>query len=102
MGIIDGKLLFCHEISDESIEKKISMREYNNRKVYDCLNNTFTSNICSLCLKLPPIYIDDRPRPHKRACYNPYLLPAAISVAPENSVGTLANPYGLPRLFILN
>ena len=101
MGIIDGKLLLCHGVSDESVDKKISVREYNNRKVYECLNNTFTSNFCSLCLKLPPVYIDDIPRPHKRACYTPYLLPAAISVASENSGGTLATPSGSPRLLLL-
>ena len=35
MGITDGKLLFCHGISEESVDKKISMREYKNSTVYD-------------------------------------------------------------------
>ena len=35
MGIADGKLLFYHGISEESVNKKISMREYNNSAVYE-------------------------------------------------------------------
>ena len=34
MGITDGKLLFCHGISEQIKDKKISMREYNYRTVY--------------------------------------------------------------------
>ena len=33
VGIIDGKLLSCHGISEGSMEKKITMREYNNRTI---------------------------------------------------------------------
>ena len=35
MEITDGKILFCNVISEQSNEKNISMREYNNRTVYD-------------------------------------------------------------------
>ena len=35
MGIPDGNILFCHEISDGRVENKISTREYNNRTVCD-------------------------------------------------------------------
>ena len=35
MEITDGKLLFFHGISERSVDKKISMRAYNNRTVYD-------------------------------------------------------------------
>ena len=35
MGITDGKIIFYHGISEGSMEKQISMREYNNRTVYD-------------------------------------------------------------------
>ena len=39
-----------------------------------------------------------RPPPHKRARYTPYLLPAAISVASENYVSTLATPSDSPDI----
>ena len=35
MSIVHGKLLLCHGISEGSVDKKISMRDYNNRTVYD-------------------------------------------------------------------
>ena len=35
MGITDGKLLYCHDVADENVDKKISTLEYNNRTVYD-------------------------------------------------------------------
>ena len=47
------------------------------------LNNTFTADFGSSAMHLPPITIDDKPRPHKRARYTPYLLPAAIYIASE-------------------
>ena len=34
----------------------------------------------------------------KKACYTPDLLPAAISVASENSVSTLTTPSDLPDI----
>ena len=34
MGITDGKILFCHGISQDSEENTISTKEYNNRTVY--------------------------------------------------------------------
>ena len=34
MGITDGNLLFYHGILAGSLDKKIPMREYNNRTVY--------------------------------------------------------------------
>ena len=81
MGIADGKLLLCHGISEGSVDKKISMREYNNRTVYECFNNPFPYVCGSPALNLPPINIDDRPQPDKRAaipliCFHlPYMLP---------------------------
>ena len=35
MGITDGNLLFCHGISEESVDNIISTRDYNHRTVYD-------------------------------------------------------------------
>ena len=35
MGIIDGKLLFYHSVSEINEDKKLSTREYNNRTVYE-------------------------------------------------------------------
>ena len=49
-------------------------------------------------MPLPPITIDDRPCPHKRARYTLDLLPAAISVASENSVSNLTTPSDSPDL----
>ena len=78
MGIADGKLLTFHGISEESVDKKISTLEYNNRAVYDCFDNTFEDYFDSPALNLSFIIIDDRHCLHKRSQYNPDLIPAAI------------------------
>ena len=101
MGIANGKLLFCHGISEESLDKKISTGEYNNRTVYDCFNNTFTDNFHTPDWNLPPITIDDRPHLHKIAHQTPDLLPASIYVDSENNVSTLTTPSDSPRLLLL-
>ena len=101
MGIIDGKPLFCHNISEESVDKKISTGEYNNRNIYDCFDNTFEDYFDSPALHLPPITIDDRHSLHKRSRYKPDLIPAAIFVASENVVSILIDPYYLPQLILL-
>ena len=49
-------------------------------------------------MNLPPITIDDRPPPPKRARYAPNLLSATISVASEKSVSTLTTPSDLPDI----
>ena len=82
------------------MNKKISTLEYKNRTVYDCFNNTFTDEFGSPSMHIPTITIDDRPRPHKRAQYTPYLLPAAISVASENYVSTFTTPTDSPDLLL--
>ena len=79
MSITYGKLLFFHGISEVNVDNKISTREY--RTVYDCFNNPFTADFGSPYLNLPPITINDRPHPHKRARYThicsqrPYMMP---------------------------
>ena len=80
MVITDGKILFRHGISEESLDKKISTGDYETRTVYDWFNNPFTAYFGSPGLNIPPITIDDIPRPYKRARYTPDLLPAAISI----------------------
>ena len=100
MGIADGNLLFCHGISEESVDKKISAREYNNSAVYECCNNPFTSDFGSPALNLPPITIDDRPHPHKISRYTPDLLPSTISVASENSVKALTTPFDFTDILL--
>ena len=100
MGITDGKLLFCHGISEGSGEKKMLMKESNNRTLYDCFNNTFTDDCGSPDLNLPPITTDDKPRPNKRSHYTQDLIPDAIYVAYENSVSTLNNPSDSPQLLL--
>ena len=42
MGITDGKLIYCHGVSEGNVDRNISTLEYNNRTVYDCFNNPFT------------------------------------------------------------
>ena len=102
MGITDGNILLCHGISEESEDKKNSLREYNNRTVYDYLNIPFTDYFDIPYLNLPYIIIDDSTRLDKRACYTPDLLPAAISVASKNSVSTLTTPSDPPQVIVLN
>ena len=75
------------------MERNISTLEYNNSSVYEFLNNPFTYYFGSPDLNLPPITIDDRPCPHKRALSTPDLLPDTISVASKNYVGNLTTPY---------
>ena len=65
MGIVDGKLLYCHGVAEGNMDKKNSTLEYNNKTVYDCFNNYFTADYVSPAMHLPPITIDDRP-PHIR------------------------------------
>ena len=65
MGITDGNLLFCHVISEGSVDKKIPTREYNNRKVYDCFINPFPDYFGIQALNILPITIYYIPRPHK-------------------------------------
>ena len=65
MGIIDGKILYCHVVSGGNLDRKIATLEYKNSKVYDCLNNPFTYDFGIPYLNLPPIIFDDRPCPHK-------------------------------------
>ena len=100
MGITDEKLLFCHGISEGRVEKIFLTREYNNRKVHDCLNKKFTADCGIPYLNLSPITIDDIPCPHKRPLYTPYLLPDAIYVASENSVSTLTTPSNFTKLLV--
>ena len=63
MGIIYGKLLYCHGVAEGNVDNRISSLEHNNRTVYDCFNNIFTANFGSPAMHLPPITIDDRPPP---------------------------------------
>ena len=79
------------------MDKIISTVEYNKRTIYECFNNPFTNEFDTPDLNLPPIIIDDRPCPHKRARYTPDLIPAAISVASENSDSTLTTPSDSPN-----
>ena len=63
MGITDGKLLYCHVVSDGNMDRRILTLDYNNRTVYYCFNNHFTADFSSPSMHLPPITIDDRPPP---------------------------------------
>ena len=102
MGITYGNLLYCHGDAEGNVDRKISTLEYNNRKVYDWFNNTFTDEFVSPYLNIPPITFDDRHPPHKRARYTPDPPPSAISVASENYFSTLTIPYNFPYLINSN
>ena len=93
MGITYGKPLYCHGVAERNEEKKISALEYNNRTVYDCINNPFTDDLRGPALNLPPITIDDRPHSYKRSQYTPDLIGTNIYVASEKYVSTLTTPY---------
>ena len=101
-GITGGKLLFCRGISEGSVDKKISTKEYNSGTFYDCFNNPFPYIFGRPDLNLPPIIIDYRLCLDKRAFYTPDLLPAAISVASENSDGTFTTPSDSPQHLVIN
>ena len=98
MGITYGNLLYCHDVAEGNVEKKIPALEYNNRMGYYCLNNPFTADCGSPDMHLPTITIDYRTPPHKRARYAPYLLPPAISVAFEDYFSTLTTPSNSPDI----
>ena len=100
MGITYCKLLYFHGIAEENVDRNISTLQYNNSTVYDCFNNHCTDEFGSPALNIPPITFDYIPCPHKRARYTPYLLPAAISIASENSFSTLTTPSVSPDLLL--
>ena len=96
MGITYGMLLNCHGVAERNVDKNISTLEYINRTVCEWFDNPFIDEFSVPSLHIPPITIYDRPRPHKRAQYPPYLLPAAIYIASVNYVITLTTPDLLP------
>ena len=101
MGITYGKLIFCHGVSKGNLDKEIPMREYNNRKVYDCFNNPFLDDFGSPSFNLPTITIHDIPLPRKIYHYTPDMIPDTISAASENSVSNFTTPSDSPQLHIL-
>ena len=80
MGIIDGKLLYYHSVSEGNVDKKISTLEYKNRTVYDCFNNPFTADCGSPAFHLPPITIDDIPP--QILSHLPSMFPIKILLVP--------------------
>ena len=98
MGIIDGNLPYCHDVSEGNMARKISTLEYSSRTVYECFNNFFTDDFSSPALNLPPMIFDDTPHPHKRARYTPYLISAAIYISLGNYFSTLTTPYDFPDI----
>ena len=69
--------------------------------LYDFFNNPFTYYCGGPDLNLPPINIEDIPRPDKIAHYNPDMLPSDIYVASEKYVSTLTAPYDYTQLIVL-
>ena len=102
MGITYGRLLLYHGVSEGNTNKEISMREYNNKKVYKCFNNLFTYDFGIPDLNLPPITIDDRPHLYKITRYTPDLLPAVIYVSFENYVCNFIKHSDSPEVLVIN
>ena len=101
MSIAYGKLLIGHGISEGSADKKFSTREYKNRMVYDCFNNTYTYDCSSPTTNIHTVTIDDTPCTNERSHCTPVLLPDEIYVASENSVSNFIVPYDSPQLIFL-
>ena len=58
MEITYVNILFCSFIPYQIRDKKVSMRDYNNRTVYDCFNNPFPVGCGITYLNLLPMPID--------------------------------------------
>ena len=65
-------------------------------------NKPFTVDFGSPYLNIPPMPIGDSFRPKQITWYTPDTLPASISVAYGNYVGTLTTPYEPPKVNLLN
>ena len=63
MGIIDGKLLLCHGISEERKDKTISTRKNKSSTGYECFNKPFLVYGGILDFNTPPIPIENSPQP---------------------------------------
>ena len=90
-GIKYADLLLCHGISEINGDKKITVREYNGRKVYGCFVNPLAYDCDTPAFNLHPMIKDDSHRPNIRAHYTSDPLPYTISVASKNSVITLTS-----------
>ena len=101
MGIKYAKLLLCHGISEKFREKKISIREYNNRSVYYCFNNPFTVDCGIPYLNFPLMPIYDSYIPNKRSYNYPDLLPVDIYTDTGKYIITLTNPSDPPQVILL-
>ena len=92
MVIADGKLIYCHGVSEVNLDRNISTKEYNNRTFYELFNNPFTDDLGRPALNIPPITFDDRPH------NTPDLIPAAISFASKTYFITFTTPSDSPYL----
>ena len=90
--------LFFHGILYQSKDKKISMIEYNDRTVYDWVNNLFSVDCCISALNPPPITIDKSYRLNQKDWYTFDTLLSAISFTSRKSVCTLTTSKYPPKL----
>ena len=67
VGITDGKLFFCRNISELSRYRKVTTRDYNYRAFYDCFKNPIPVDCGSPDLNIPPMTMEDSPRQNKKA-----------------------------------
>ena len=98
-GIKYADLLLCHGISEINGDKKITIREYNGRKVYGCFVNPLASDCDTPAVNLHPMLKDDSHRPNIRAHYTSDPLPYTIYVASKNSVITYTTPFESPKIY---
>ena len=102
IGITYGNFLFCHGISEQSNNKTIPMKEYNNRTVYDCFNNPFLVYGGSPALNLSTLTIGDSPCPKTISQYTSDPLPDAIYVTSGNYDSTLTILSEFPQFPVFN
>ena len=101
VGMTDGNILFYHVISEQSREKKFSIREYNYRTDYGCFNYPFLVVCVIQYLILLPITIYDSFILNKISQYTPDPIPDAIYVASGNSIITFTTHYESPKVSLV-
>ena len=78
------------------------MREYNDRSVYDCLNNLFLVYGGITALNIPTTPINDISHLNKRTQYTYDNISAASYFISENTVSTVTAPSDYPQFIFLN
>ena len=91
MCITDRNFLFCNGIPYQIRDRKLTMREYKKRTIYECFNNPFLVDLGITALKTPPMLIDDSPC-LKKYRYTSDPLPDSIYFPSKTFVSTFTAP----------